>query len=91
VYREEDSSFTLLLAPVRLPELVTQLDLFAQQVDDYLVLAVQENPGLLDFTKWGASLPVIYQCDVLKEGYFDFDGVMTFLQCLVLILPSQNR
>ena len=88
VYREEDSSFTLSLAPARLPELVTQLGLFAQQVDDYLVLAVEENPGLLDFAKWGASLPVVYQCDVLKERYFDFDGTMAFLQKLVLVLSQ---
>ncbi|RZK18249.1 MAG: DEAD/DEAH box helicase, partial [Hymenobacter sp.] len=88
VYQEEESSFTLALAPARLPELLAQLLLFAQEVDAYVEVAVRENPGLLDFAKWGASLPVGYQCAVLKERYFDFEGAAAFLQDLLLVFSQ---
>ncbi|MGI4874321.1 MAG: DEAD/DEAH box helicase [Janthinobacterium lividum] len=88
LYQEEESSFTLSLDPARLPDLVAQLRLFAQEVDGYLEIAVRENPGLLDFAKWGASLPVSYQCEVLKERYFDFEGTAAFLQNLLPVFSQ---
>ncbi|OGX86775.1 DEAD/DEAH box helicase [Hymenobacter lapidarius] len=89
-YDEPTSSFTLTLPPARLPELLEQLRLYAQDVEVHLVAAIQENPGLLDFAKWGASLPTYYQSEVLKERYFDFEGTATFLQNLRPIFSSES-
>ncbi|GAB3879308.1 DEAD/DEAH box helicase [Hymenobacter segetis] len=88
-YDESTSSFTLTLPPARLPELLEQLRLYAQDVEVHLLAAIQENPGLLDFAKWGASLPIYYQSEVLKERYFDFDGTATFLQELRPVFSSE--
>ncbi len=62
--------------------------MFTQEVDEYLEVAVRENPGLLDFVKWGASLPVAYQCSVLRERYFNFEGAANFLQKNLLVLSQ---
>lgn len=88
-YQEEESSFTLALTPAQLPALVEQLHLFAQEMNEYLEVAVRENHGSLEFAKWAASLPVACQCGVLKERYFDFEGTAVFLQnsLLVFFLP----
>jgi ATP-dependent Lhr-like helicase len=79
-YDEPTSSFVFTLPAARLPDLLEQLRLFAQDVDVHLLAAIHENPSLLDFAKWGASLPIHYQAGVLKERYFDFEGTTSFLQ-----------
>lgn len=88
-YDEPTSSFTLTLLPARLPDLLEQLRLYAQDVEVHLLTAIQENPSLLDFAKWGASLPIYYQSEVLKERYFDFDGTATFLQDLRPVFSNE--
>jgi hypothetical protein len=57
-------------------------------VDEYLEVAMRENPGLLDSAKWAATLPVAYQCGVLKERYFNFKGTTAFLQNSLLVLSQ---
>jgi hypothetical protein len=44
-----------------------------------------QNPGLLDFAKWASSLPVAYQCSVLKEQYFDFKRTADSLKKSLLV------
>ena len=82
---ESTSSFLLPLAPARLPELFEQLRLFIDDVDFHLRDALTRNPGLMDFAKWGASLPLHLQVEVLKERYFDFRGTQDFLLNTVLL------
>ena len=78
-YDEATSSFRLPLAPAQLPALFEQLRLFIDDVDFHLQAAVAESPALLEFAKWSPSLPLHYQCQVLRERYFDFDGTREFL------------
>ena len=85
-YDERTSSFTLGLAPARLPDLFEQLRLFADDADFHLTRAVTEAPALLDFAKWSASLPLPQQVAVLKERYYDFVGTSAFLRATVVLL-----
>ncbi|MGI4737574.1 MAG: DEAD/DEAH box helicase [Janthinobacterium lividum] len=89
-YDDPTSSFTLTLSAALLPDLLEQLRLYALDVEGYLLAAITENPGLLDFAKWAASLPVRHQAAVLQERYFDFAGAATFLQTLRPVLSVQE-
>jgi ATP-dependent Lhr-like helicase len=90
-YDETTSSFTLPLAPALLPALFEQLHLLAADVDFHLQEALSQNPRLIDFAKWGAALPVAYQCQILKERYFDFEATQAFLSTTVVVLcPDQQ-
>jgi ATP-dependent helicase Lhr and Lhr-like helicase len=89
-YDDPTSSFTLTLSAALLPDLLEQLRLYALDVEGHLLAAITENPGLLDFAKWAASLPVRYQAAVLQERYFDFAGAATFLQTLRPVLSVQE-
>ncbi|GAA4443326.1 DEAD/DEAH box helicase [Pontibacter saemangeumensis] len=71
-YDEHSSSFTLSVSPTLLADLFEQLVLFIDDVDFHLEQAVQQNESLLDFSKWGAMLPVKFKGEILKERYYDF-------------------
>ena len=77
---ERESSFTLAVVPTLLPALFEQLRLFADDIDFHLTQALAAKPGLMDFAKWGAALPLPQQVAVLKERYFDFEGTKAFLR-----------
>ncbi|GAA4000053.1 DEAD/DEAH box helicase [Hymenobacter fastidiosus] len=89
-YDESTSSFSLCLAPTRLPDLFEQLRLFADDVEFHLTQAVTATPALLDFAKWSASLPLPQQVAVLKERYYDFGGASAFLRDTVRLLSQQE-
>ncbi|MGI4871573.1 MAG: DEAD/DEAH box helicase [Janthinobacterium lividum] len=80
LFDESDSSFALSIAARLLPDLFEQLRLFAEDADFHLLRALTENTGLIDFAKWGRELPAFYQCQVMKERYFDFAGAGEFLR-----------
>ncbi|UEQ77341.1 DEAD/DEAH box helicase [Chryseobacterium arthrosphaerae] len=56
-----------------------------RDVDIALAVELENNPVLLDFSKWGKYLPKDYQIELLKEKYFDFEGCYTYLQNLNFI------
>lgn len=85
---EAESSLTLAVAPAQLPALFEQLRLLAEDVDFQLQAAVAETPALLDFAKWSAALPLPYQCEILKERYFDFEAATEFLRQVVVVFAS---
>jgi len=46
---------------------------------------IVHTSALIEFSKWRHLLPIRYQCSVLKEKYFDFDGAKDFLEHIQLI------
>ena len=48
-------------------------------LEPYLVSAVEHNPALLAFSKFGAYLPLKYQVHLVRDKRFDFAGAMDFL------------
>ena len=42
--------------------------------------ALQSNPALLDFSKWGALLPVEFQTCLLKDKFYDFTSAEKFIK-----------
>ena len=49
-------------------------------VDNLISDALQSNPVLLDFSKWGTLLPVKFQVSLLKEKFYDFEGAKKFIK-----------
>lgn len=45
---------------------------------------------LLDFAKWSAALPLPYQCAILNERHFDFEGAQAFLRATGLVMASHG-
>lgn len=54
-------------------------------IDLHLEEALETNEALLDFSKWGLFLPKKYQCEILKNQYFDFNGTMEYLDKVTLV------
>ena len=89
-YEEERSAFTLTLEADQFPALLEQLRLFALDADTYLPAAVAAAPGLLDFAKWAAALPLPQQCAVLRERYFDFEATAQLLADVQPVLSTDG-
>jgi ATP-dependent helicase Lhr and Lhr-like helicase len=49
-------------------------------VDSIVNDALESNPTLLDFSKWGALLPVSFQISLLKEKFYDFVSMERFIK-----------
>jgi ATP-dependent Lhr-like helicase len=87
-HREEQSSFTLSTVPELLPALFEQLRLYLDDVELLLTQALETDESLLDFTKWGQHLPRPFQCAILQERYYDFDGARQFLETMHGVIAS---
>ena len=49
-------------------------------IDRYLLLKIEEQESILDFSKWARYLPQGQQLSLLKTALFDFEGAKEFLQ-----------
>ncbi len=85
VYDESSSSFEIPINKTQLNPLFEQLKTVLEDIEFHLENEVRSNPMILDFSKWGKYLPVQYQCEILKEKYFDFDAVKLFLDSIEII------
>lgn len=54
-------------------------------IDIHLSNLLDENPALLDFSKWGMYLPKKYQISLLKNKYFDFENANELLDSIKLV------
>lgn len=46
-----------------------------EETDIHLAAALADKPELINFSKYGCYLPLMYQVSLLKQRYFDFEGV----------------
>jgi len=56
-----------------------KLPQLSHNLDKHLENLLEENPGVLSFSKWGNYLPLSFQIELLKQHYFDFEGAMAFI------------
>jgi len=85
LYRDNDSTFEIPLNSVQIQLIFEELPNILSEIDFHLENAVRETPTIIDFSKWGKFLPVNYQIEILKEKYFDFDGVGAFLRNIRIV------
>ncbi|WP_291128079.1 DEAD/DEAH box helicase [Flavobacterium sp. UBA7682] len=55
------------------------------EIDSHISSLLQENPALLEFSKWGKFLPDKFKTQLLKEQYFDIKGAEQFLTTIALV------
>jgi len=79
-YEEHSSTFEIPLDQAQLKHLFEKLNDLLSDIDLHLEASVRANPALLDFSKWASHLPIKYQCEILKDKYFDFCGTKSFLK-----------
>lgn len=68
-----------------LKELIRDINQVFNQIDTYLISALEKNESLISFSKWGPYLPMKYKCEILKERYFDFEGAISLINNIKLI------
>jgi ATP-dependent Lhr-like helicase len=73
-----------------LPTDWSSLNLHLANIDLHLEKLVNDNPALLDFSKWGQFLPTKYQLALIKSRYFDFEGAEELLGKITLATTVQN-
>lgn len=74
-------------------ELISQwspISLPLSDIDSYISKLLQENPVLLDFSKWGIYLPEDYQVKLIKDKYFDIEQTQQLLATMKLIVNKKN-
>ncbi len=79
-HEDQSCKFEIPINESRLQSLITQLQTILVDIDLHLENAVRANPSILGFSKWGRFLPIKFQVEILKEKYFDFEGVKSFLE-----------
>ena len=77
---DQTSSIEIDLDLVDFKVLTKQIKDIYADIDSYLEIALEENEMLLSFSKWGLFLPIKYQCEILKDRYFDFEGAIEFME-----------
>ena len=54
-------------------------------IDTHISTLLENNPSLLDFSKWGSYLPKAYQIKLLKNKYFDIQQTKELLDKIEII------
>lgn len=85
VYDNLDSSFEVYIDK---DDFISKLDLIPKNQIDYdsvLMELLEDKPNVLDFSKWGKSLPLKYQVEILKNNFYDFKKCIEFLKGIRLV------
>jgi len=56
-----------------------------KELDSLLLRTLEENPYLIEFSKWGKYLPEKYQASLIRQKLYDFDGAFNFVETKILI------
>lgn len=75
---EKRSSFEMKIVSKQIANAMDQVKEYLGDTDRILESALQKNPALLSFSKWGRFLPFGLQRDIIKERYFDFEGTRVY-------------
>lgn len=93
-FNEHSSSFEIVIDRSEFDSLIKDVNQVYSKIDDYLIADLKDNESLIGFSKWGKYLPIIYQVQIVKERYFDFEYAVELLNNMNLIesnLPSKER
>lgn len=82
---DHSSTLEIEIDKSELTTLIQDTNQVFNQIDTYLVTALEKNESLISFSKWGTYLPMKYKCEILKERYFDFEGAIRLINNIKLI------
>jgi ATP-dependent Lhr-like helicase len=88
IFDETSSQFDMEISK---QELMVKWSILAQplsNIEPHITNLLQSIPNLLDFSKWGAHLPLKFQIKLLRDKYFDISNTEKFF---TLIKPIGNN
>ncbi|WP_462265712.1 DEAD/DEAH box helicase [Mucilaginibacter sp.] len=84
-FDDSNSSFIIRADLAELERLISKAITEISNIDAHLAICLEQQPELINFSKWGAYLPFQLQCVLLKEKHYDFEGAQLFLKNLRLV------
>jgi ATP-dependent Lhr-like helicase len=82
---DSSSSFDIKVSKQEIISKWSSLSLPLSVIDTHISKLLQENPALLDFSKWGVYLPEKYRVKLVKDKYFDIEQTLIFFDNIKLV------
>jgi ATP-dependent Lhr-like helicase len=82
---DKDSSFEIDSSLSEFMSKWSDLTYILSEVDKHITTRIQENPSIMDFSKWGIYLPESYQVKLFKNRYFDVEKTKEYLSNIKLV------
>lgn len=82
---DRSSSFDIIASKEDLMSKWNYLSFPLTDIDTHISTLLENNPALLDFSKWGIYLPKSYQIKLVRNKYFDIEQTKELLSTLKLI------
>ena len=82
---DRSSSFDIIASKEDLMSKWNYLCFPLTDIDTHISTLLENNPALLDFSKWGIYLPKSYQIKLVRNKYFDIEQTKELLSTLQLI------
>ena len=89
-FDDGSSSFDIIASKDDLMSKWDDLSFPLTDIDTHISTLLENNPALLDFSKWGVFLPIKYQVKLLKNKYFDVENTNGLLNNINLILNDMS-
>ncbi|MDM1496721.1 DEAD/DEAH box helicase [Myroides odoratimimus] len=84
-YNDLENSIILKLTTAQdLFKLFSKFNIDAKEINSYLKQVIEENPNIIDFSKWGKYLPINQQVSLLVDAYYSVEKTLQFLNNIEL-------
>lgn len=84
-YNDLENSIILKLTTAQdLFKLFSKFNIDAKEINSYLKQVIEENPNIIDFSKWGKYLPINQQVSLLVDAYYSIEKTLQFLNNIEL-------
>ncbi|WP_413514153.1 DEAD/DEAH box helicase [Myroides odoratus] len=84
-YNDLENSIILKLTTAQdLHRLFSKFNIDSKEINSYLKQVIEENPNIIDFSKWGKYLPINQQVSLLEDAYYSVEETLQFLNNIEL-------
>ncbi|MTG99235.1 DEAD/DEAH box helicase [Myroides sp. BIT-d1] len=84
-YNDLENSIILKLTTAQdLYKLFSKFNIDSKEINLYLKEVIEENPNIIDFSKWGKYLPINQQVSLLLDAYYSVEETLQFLNNIEL-------
>lgn len=84
-YNDLENSIILKLTTTQdLYKLFSKFNIDSKEINSYLKQVIEQNPNIIDFSKWGKYLPINQQVSLLVDAYYSIEETLQFLNNIEL-------
>ncbi|MDM1679909.1 DEAD/DEAH box helicase [Myroides odoratimimus] len=84
-YNDLENSIVLKLTTAQdLFKLFSKFNIDSKEINSYLKQVMEQNPNIIDFSKWGKYLPINQQVSLLVDAYYSIEETLQFLNNIEL-------